>query len=71
MSNLRLHLPAPRSAAARVGPAMPLGRHLVESGIISSRDLLHGLDLQRRIDSPLGEILIAEGLATPPKSSTP
>jgi cellulose synthase/poly-beta-1,6-N-acetylglucosamine synthase-like glycosyltransferase len=67
MSNLRLHLPAPRSAAARVGPAMPLGRHLVESGIISSRDLLHGLDLQRRIDSPLGEILIAEGLATPPQ----
>ncbi|MEW9919044.1 glycosyltransferase family 2 protein [Marimonas sp. MJW-29] len=62
MSNLRLHLSDPR-VARRETPKRPLGRYLVEAGIIGSNDLVHALDLQRRIDAPLGEILIAEGLA--------
>ncbi|MFC6759401.1 hypothetical protein ACFQFQ_07695 [Sulfitobacter porphyrae] len=32
--------------------------------MIGTRDLLHALDLQRRLDAPLGEILIYQGLAT-------
>lgn len=62
MSNLRLHLSEPR-IARRVKPKMPLGRHLVEAGAIQSNDLVHALDMQRHVDAPLGEILIAEGLA--------
>ncbi|KIN64558.1 Glycosyl transferase [Sulfitobacter noctilucicola] len=62
MSNLRLDLLDPQ-LARRVDPPMPLGRYLVEAGIISSSDLVHALDLQRHVDAPLGEILIAEGLA--------
>ncbi|NNK15557.1 MAG: glycosyl transferase, partial [Sulfitobacter sp.] len=62
MSNLRLHLSEPR-VARRDKPKMPLGRHLVEAGAIQSNDLVHALDMQRHVDAPLGEILIAEGLA--------
>ena len=64
MSNLRLKLSAPRMAAA---PArrMRLGQHLIAAGVIGPSDLLHGLDLQRRIDAPLGEILATEGLVAP------
>ncbi len=61
MSKLRLHLPDPQ-IARRVDPPRPLGRHLIEAGIINSIDLLHALELQRHVDAPLGEILIAEGL---------
>ncbi|KIN61523.1 Glycosyl transferase [Sulfitobacter noctilucae] len=43
---------------------MPIGRHLVAAGAISTSDLMHALDLQRHVDAPLGEILIAEGLAS-------
>ncbi|MFG6582435.1 glycosyltransferase family 2 protein [Sulfitobacter sp. 1A12779] len=64
MSNLRLKLSAPRMATA---PArrMRLGQHLIAAGVIGPRDLLHGLDLQRRIDAPLGEVLATEGLVAP------
>ncbi|MFG6591535.1 glycosyltransferase [Sulfitobacter sp. 1A12157] len=64
MSNLRLKLSAPRMATA---PArrMRLGEHLIAAGVIGPRDLLHGLDLQRRIDAPLGEVLATEGLIAP------
>lgn len=62
MSNLRLHLFDPHSATPPSRPR-PLGRHLVDAGVISAVDLVHALDVQRRIDAPLGEILIAEGLA--------
>jgi len=63
MSNLRLFLPDPR-AASPPQRRLPIGRYLVKAGIISQTDLLHGLTLQRRIDAPLGEILVAEGLVT-------
>ena len=62
MSNLRLHLSQPRSAGA-AKPTLPLGRYLVNAGIISNKDLLHALRLQRHVDAPLGEILVSEGLA--------
>lgn len=61
MSNLRLHLFDPQ-IARRVDPPMPLGRHLIEAGKITSGDLVDALDQQRVVDAPLGEILIAEGL---------
>ncbi len=62
MSNLRLHLSNPQIARPNA-PRLPLGRHLVDAGIISSNDLVHALELQRYVDAPLGEVLIAEGLA--------
>lgn len=62
MSNLRLNLADP-SVARRVSPPLRLGRYLVEAGAIDNSDLVHALDLQRHVDAPLGEILVAEGLA--------
>ncbi len=62
MSNLRLLLSDPQ-IAPRTTPRMPLGRYLIKAGVISGKDLVHALDLQRHVDAPLGEILIAEGLA--------
>jgi glycosyltransferase XagB len=63
MSNLRLHLPEPRPTGA-APPRLPLGRHLVNAGAIQPGDLVHALELQRRVDAPLGEILVAEGLVS-------
>lgn len=62
MSNLRLQWPDPKVAQPAL-PDMPIGRHLVDAGIIENSDLVHALGVQSRIDAPLGEILIAEGLA--------
>jgi hypothetical protein len=42
-----------------------LGRHLVEDGHISQTDLVHALDLQQKIESQLGEILVYEGIIDP------
>lgn len=64
MNGPRLHLSDPQAADYGM-PPLPLGRHLVDAGIIGSRDLVHALDLQAHVDAPLGEILIAEGLAAP------
>ncbi|MGJ8594647.1 glycosyltransferase family 2 protein [Sulfitobacter sp.] len=63
MSDLFLRLPDPQAA---VPPQLhlPLGRVMVNAGLISQRDLVHALDLQRHIDAPIGEILVAEGLAS-------
>jgi len=63
MSDLYLRLPDPQ-AATPPKERLPLGRVMVDAGIISQNDLVHALDLQRRIEAPLGEILVAEGLAT-------
>lgn len=41
----------------------PLGRYLVENGVISPTQLIHALNQQLRVDAPLGEILVSEGLA--------
>lgn len=63
MSDLYLRLPDPQ-AATSPAECLPLGRVMVNAGIITQNDLVHALDLQRHIDAPLGEILISEGLAT-------
>ncbi len=63
MSNLRLHWPDAKAALPALSPA-PLGRHLVDAGVIAGRDLVHALELQAHVDAPLGEILISEGLAS-------
>ncbi|MEO1555635.1 MAG: glycosyltransferase family 2 protein [Pseudomonadota bacterium] len=61
MSDPLLRLTAPRPVARRDRPALPVGRQLVNAGLISQTTLLQALAMQRRIDSPLGEILVAEG----------
>lgn len=65
MSDLRLRLERPHPAfKARPRPTRPpLGRYLVEAGVISASHLIHALNHQLRVDAPLGEILISEGLA--------
>jgi cellulose synthase/poly-beta-1,6-N-acetylglucosamine synthase-like glycosyltransferase len=63
MSNLYLRLPDPQAATPPT-ERLPLGRVMVNAGIITQKDLVHALDLQRHIDAPLGEILMAEGLAS-------
>ena len=63
MSNLRLHLPAPRLTTTDV-LHLPLGRYLINAGVIDQLDLVHALELQRHIDAPLGQIMISEGLAS-------
>ncbi len=63
MSNLRLHLSEPRLTPLDA-PHLPLGRYLVNAGIIDQQDLIHALDLQRHTDAPLGEVIVAEGLAS-------
>ncbi len=63
MSNPRLHLPEPSLTTADV-LHLPLGRYLVNAGIIDQLDLVHALGLQRHIDAPLGEIMVSEGLAS-------
>jgi len=64
MSDLLLRLPDPQ-VATPPSVQLPLGRIMVNAGIITQSDLVHALDLQRHIDAPLGEILVAEGLARP------
>ncbi len=63
MSDLNLRLADPQ-AAIPSSKRLPLGRIMVNAGIISQSDLVHALGLQRLIDAPLGEILVAEGLAS-------
>ncbi|MEX0338804.1 MAG: hypothetical protein AB3N11_07160, partial [Arenibacterium sp.] len=42
----------------------PLGRFLVETGVISADQLVDGLTAQMRLQAPLGEILVANGWAS-------
>ena len=63
MNDLFLRLPDPE-AAVSPSERLPLGRVMVNAGLITQGDLVHALDLQRHIDAPLGEILIAEGLVS-------
>ncbi len=61
--NLRLLAPArPDKFTPREGH-LPLGRYLVEAGVISPEHLVKALHLQTRLGAPLGEILVAEGWA--------
>ena len=63
MSDLFLRLPDPQ-AVTPPKVRLPLGRVMVNAGLITQRDLVHALELQRHIDAPLGEILVSEGLAS-------
>ena len=63
LSNLGLELKAPSPARAR-GRYRPLGRILVDAGLIDQADLVHALEAQRDLDAPLGEILVAQGLVS-------
>lgn len=63
MSNLRLQLLDPQ-VATPAPPQQPLGRYLVNEGIIDAPDLVHALELQCHIDAPLGEIMVSEGLVS-------
>jgi cellulose synthase/poly-beta-1,6-N-acetylglucosamine synthase-like glycosyltransferase len=61
MSDPLLRLQNPRPVERREHPAVPVGRQLVNAGLISQSTLLNALNLQHHIDAPLGEILVAEG----------
>jgi cellulose synthase/poly-beta-1,6-N-acetylglucosamine synthase-like glycosyltransferase len=61
MSNPLLRLYDPHPVTRWKRPAVPVGRQLVNSGLISQVTLLEALSLQRQIDAPLGEILVADG----------
>lgn len=62
--NLRLVAPAPLIPSyARPVDHRPLGRYLVEAGVITAAQLVQALKMQLRLVAPLGEILIAEGWA--------
>ncbi len=61
MSDPLLRLSAPRPVSRWERPVLPVGRQLVNAGLISQATLLSALATQRRIDAPLGEILVAEG----------
>lgn len=60
---LRLSFPQPVTRPAR--PAVPVGRQLVNAGLITQATLLEALALQHQLDAPLGEILVAEGHVEP------
>ena len=61
--HLKLDYSRPRFRARPRAARPPLGRYLVDAGVISPTHLIHALNQQLRIDAPLGEILISEGLA--------
>jgi hypothetical protein len=65
MSDLYQRFPDPQ-AATPPAEQLPIGRVMVNAGIITQNDLVHALNLQRHIGAPLGEILVAEGLASAP-----
>jgi cellulose synthase/poly-beta-1,6-N-acetylglucosamine synthase-like glycosyltransferase len=65
MSTPGLRLIQPRSATETAPEdRRRLGRILVDQGEISASDLMQGLAQQRGYEAPIGEILVAEGLAT-------
>lgn len=61
MSDPLLRLQDPRPVERRDNRAVPVGRQLVNAGMITQSTLLNALNLQHHIDAPLGEILVAEG----------
>ena len=65
MSDPLLRLSAPQPVARRQRPALPVGRQLVNAGLISQTTLLEALTQQRTLDAPLGEILVADGHVDP------
>lgn len=65
MSTLRLVVSDPIPDPDLAAPAIryePIGRMLVNDGVIAQNDLDHALKIQSQIDAPLGEIMVSEGL---------
>ncbi|WP_147103957.1 glycosyltransferase [Tateyamaria sp. syn59] len=65
MSDPLLRLSSPQPVARRPRPAVPVGRQLVNAGLINQTTLLDALSKQHRLDAPLGEILVADGHVAP------
>ena len=63
MSDPRLRLSDPSAALPVQSGWRPLGRVLIDAGVITQADLLSALHMQASQKAPLGEILISEGLA--------
>lgn len=65
MSDPLIRLFSPQPVTRQRRPAVPVGRQLVNAGLISQTTLLEALTQQRNLDAPLGEILVAEGHVNP------
>ena len=63
MSDLRLQFTAPERASP-VQRHVPLGRVLVDAGVIDQAELVHALEQQNKMMLPLGDILVARGTVT-------
>jgi hypothetical protein len=63
VSDPRLAFDNPQSVEVDAVPR-PLGRLLVDAGLISQTDLINALGLQRRVDAQLGDILQSERLVS-------
>jgi cellulose synthase/poly-beta-1,6-N-acetylglucosamine synthase-like glycosyltransferase len=63
MSTQNLRLLDPQPALTFRRPLIPLGQHLVNNGVITGTQLVQALHAQKYLGAPLGEILVAEGLA--------
>ncbi|MGA9411314.1 MAG: glycosyltransferase [Roseobacter sp.] len=61
MNDFDLRLSKKEDAPAAISHP-PIGRLLMDIGKIDSDDLKHALGLQQRIDAPLGDIMVSEGL---------
>lgn len=62
MGDVDLRL-ARRRTGTPAGSFRPIGEILVDCGKIAPDDLRHALKLQAHIDAPLGDVMVAEGLA--------
>ena len=60
MSDPLVRLSEPRPVTRRKLPSIPVGRQLVNAGLISQSALLDALSRQQVLDAPIGEILVAE-----------
>ncbi|WP_299165761.1 glycosyltransferase family 2 protein [uncultured Tateyamaria sp.] len=60
MSDPLLRLSSPRPVQRRERPSLPVGRQLVNAGLITQATLLDALAKQHQFNAPLGEILVAD-----------
>lgn len=63
MSDQKLKLLNPHAVIPIGAPLVPLGRHLVNNGVITGTQLVQALHAQKQLGAPIGEILVAEGCA--------
>jgi len=62
MTDSRMWRDTPREGPVALSQQRPLGRLLVDSGDLTSGQLMQALQLQSRMNAPLGEIMVAEGM---------